>query len=127
LRTGPSNPSTLSISGAGQPSGTSVSIDLTQDDSDDDTIVGDTPMDPPVKIDVDLTTDDQDNEEQEPLDPIPGDCDRYYRDLSMHELYEDASGLDVTRIPEFEFDDIEDEQERQRRLDEHNDIVQARQ
>lgn len=104
--------STLSISSAGLSIGTSVSIDITQDDSDNDTIVNDTLVDPLVKINVDLTADDQDDKEQEPLDPIPGDCDRYYRDLSMHEFYEDTGRIDVTRIPEFEFDDIEDVQER---------------
>jgi hypothetical protein len=127
ITAGPSSSSTSSVSGAGQLGGTSISIDLTQDDSDDNTIIDNTTMNPPVKIDVDLTADDQDDKEQEPLDPIPSDCDRYYRNLNMHELYEDAGGIDATRIPEFEFVDIEDEEERQRRLDEHNDIVQARQ
>jgi hypothetical protein len=122
LRAGPLNSSTLSTSVAGQLSGASEFIDLTQDPSDDDdTIVHDTP------IDVDLTVDDQGDEDQEPLDTIPSDCYRYYRNPNMHELYEDAGGIDATRIPEFEFVDIEDEQERQRRLDEHNEIVQARQ
>jgi hypothetical protein len=124
LGAGPLNSSPASISVAGQLSGASEFIDLTQDPSDDDdsTIVHDAPINV-----VDLTVDDQGDEDQEPLDPIPSDCSRYYRNSNMHELYEDAGGIDATHIPEFEFVDIEDEQERQRRLDKHNDIVQARQ
>jgi hypothetical protein len=100
----------------------SPTIDLTKSDNGRDDIIDITQSVAPLKF-VDLIEDKEVANKVNHFNPILINCDSFFTDYDIRKQYEDTAEVNVTKLPEFEFNEIDDEDERARHMAQYNKAI----